>query len=209
MSGKQQAGAVDGALGAAPLKLRVHDAKDLRALATCLQDALVPLADVAYLKSEKRFVMVANRFMWERGAEDAPAPEPAPEPVAANGAASGAASGDQSADAGFEEADAGPLYYRVNCAVCFDRVRKVRFRGLDPREKGQILNLLTIEVAPGEPGEVAPGAVLLVFSGGGTIRLEVRNIRCHLEDLGEPWPTRWRPSHAEPESGSEPAPESV
>jgi hypothetical protein len=189
VSGEPQTGAApDRTLGAAPLKLRVHDATDLRALATCLQDALVPLADVAYLKSEKRFVMVANRFMWERGAEDVPAAEPV--------AASGAADGDQSADAGFEGAEAGPRYYRVNCAVCFDRVRNVRFRGLDPREKDQILNLLTVEAAP--------GTVLLVFSGGATIRLEVRDIRCHLEDLGEPWPTRWRPSHAaaeaEPES---------
>jgi len=188
VTGKQQIGAaVDGALGGAPLKLRVHDAQDLRALATCLQDALVPLADVAYLKSEKRFVMVANRFMWERGAEDVPAPEPM--------AASGPVNGEKGADAGFEEAEAGPRYYRVNCAVCFDWVRNVRFRGLDPREKDQILNLLTVEAAP--------GAVLLVFSRGGTIRLEVRDIRCHLEDLGEPWPTRWRPNHAEAEPESE------
>ncbi len=193
MSGKPQTGAaVDRALGGAPLKLRVHDAKDLRALATCLQDALVPLADVAYLKSEKRFVMVANRFMWDRGAEDAPVAEP----VAASGDRSGAVNGDENADARFEEAEVRPLYYRVNCAVCFDRVRNVRFRGLDPREKDQILNLLTVEAVP--------GAVLLVFSGGGTIRLEVRDIRCHLEDLGEPWPTRWRPSHAAAETESEP-----
>ena len=121
------------------------------------------------------------------------------EPVAATPepmAASGAVNGDEGADARFEEAEAGPRYYRVNCAVCFDWVRKARFRGLDPREKDQILNLLTVEAAP--------GAVLLVFSGGGTIRLEVRDIRCHLEDLGEPWPTRWRPSHAEAEAESEP-----
>jgi hypothetical protein len=25
--------------------------------------------------------------------------------------------------------------------------------------------------------------------------LEVGKIRCHLDDLGEPWPTRWRPGH--------------
>jgi hypothetical protein len=191
VSGKQQAGAAPaGALGGAPLKLRAHDAEDLGALAACLQDALVPLADVVYLKAEKRFVMVANRFMWERGAEDAPAPMAEP----------GAAKGGESADARFEEAEAGPLYYRVNCAVYFDWVRQVHFRGLDPREKDQILNLLTVEV---EPGEAKPGAVLLEFSGGGTIRLEVRGIRCHLEDLGEPWPTRWRPDHDEAEPDSE------
>ncbi len=171
MNGKPQENA------AAPLKLRAHDAEDLGALAACLQDALVPLADVVYLKSEKRFVMVANRFMWERKAQEGPPPEP--EPTA------------QSADTRFEEAEARPLYYRVNCAVYFDWVRNVRFRGLDPQEKDQILNLLTVEAGA--------GAIELVFAGGGTIRLEVRDIRCHLEDLGEPWPTRWRPDHAEPE----------
>ena len=205
MSGKPQAG-VGAAPDGAPLKLRAHDAEDLEALAACLQDALVPLAEVVYLKSEKRFVMVANRFMWERGAADTPAPGTAngaasgattPEPMAERGAANG----DEDADARFEEAQAGPLYYRVNCAVYFDRVRNVRFRGLDPRDKDQILNLLTVEAEP--------GAVLLVFSGGGTIRLEVRDIRCHLEDLGEPWPTRRRPSHADAEPESKSKSESV
>ncbi len=183
MTGEGRAGGVP---GAAPLKLRAHDAEDLRALAACLQDALVPLADVAYLKAEKRFVMVANRFMWERGAR--PAPVPAPEPVEA--------SAEAGADARFDEAEAGSISYRVNCAVTFDRVRNVGFRGLDPREKDQILNLLTIELEPGE--------VRLVFAGGGAIRLEVRDLRCHLEDVGEPWPTHWRPNHAE----AEPDPES-
>ena len=177
MSGVRQAGG-GAAPEHAPLKLRAHDAEDLGALAACLQDALVPLADVVYLKAEKRFVMVANRFMWERGAQAMPVP--------------GATGGEGSTDARFEEAEARPLYYRVNCAVYFDWVRKVRFRGLDPREKDEILNLLTVKAEP--------SAVLLEFSGGGTIRLEVRDIRCHLEDLGEPWPTRWRPSHAESES---------
>ncbi len=176
MTGEGRAGGVP---GTAPLKLRAHDAEDLRALAACLQDALVPLADVVYLKSEKRFVMVANRFMWERSAQEepAPAPELEPEPRA------------ESADARFEEAEARPLYHRVNCAVYIDWVRNVRFRGLDPQEKDQILNLLTVEADS--------DAIELVFAGGGAIRLDVRGIRCHLEDLGDPWPTRWRPDHAE------------
>ena len=178
--------------GTGPLKLRAHDIEDLRALATCLQDALVPVADFAYLKAEKRFVMVANRFKWEGGARMAPgpAPESAPEVARAN----------RDSDAKFEEADGGPLYQRVNCTVCFDWVRNIRFRGLDMRGKDQLLNLLTIEAGP--------GTVTLLFSGGGEIRLEVSDIRCHLEDLGEPWPTRWRPDHAEagppPEPSSKP-----
>ncbi len=178
--------------GTGPLKLRAHDIEDLRALATCLQDALVPVADLAYLKAEKRFVMVANRFKWEGGAQTAPAPaasEPAAPEPAAPGAAPGVVGAERDSDARFEEADGGPLYQRVNCTVCFDWVRKVRFRDLDPRRKDQLLNLLTLEAGP--------GAVTLLFSGGGEIRLEVSDIRCHLEDLGEPWPTRWRPGHAE------------
>ncbi len=178
--------------GTGPLKLRAHDIEDLRALATCLQDALVPVTDLAYLKAEKRFVMVANRFMWEGGAQTAPASapvasEPAPEFARA----------DRGSDARFEEADGGPLYQRVNCTVCFDWVRNIRFRGLDLRRKDQLLNLLTIEADP--------GAVTLLFSGGGEIRLEVSDIRCHLEDLGEPWPTRWRPDHAEAGPPPEPS----
>ncbi len=176
--------------GTGPLKLRAHDIADLRALATCLQDALVPVADLAYLKAEKRFVMVANRFKWEGGAQTAPdsAPEPAVAPEVAGA--------ERDSNARFEEADGGPLYQRVNCTVCFDWVRNIRFRGVDLRRKDQLLNLLTIEADP--------GAVTLLFSGGGEIRLEVSDIRCHLEDLGEPWPTRWRPDHAEPEPEAEP-----
>ena len=46
-----------------PLKLRARDLEDMAVIASVLQDALVPLRDVAFLKREKRFVMVVNRFM--------------------------------------------------------------------------------------------------------------------------------------------------
>jgi hypothetical protein len=174
--------------GRRPLKLRAHDAEDLRALAACLQDALVPLADVAFLKAERRFVMIANRFLWEGAPSAGPEPEPQPEPQPEPGG-----------DARFEDAeDAAPgrVFERVNCGLCFDRVRKVRTRGLDLKQRDQILNLLTLTAAPGE--------ITLVFSGGAEIRLEISQIRCHMEDLGEPWPTRWRPSHGLDDSGDNP-----
>ncbi len=164
------------------MKLRAHDADDLATVAACLQDALVSLSDIAYLKSEKRFVMVANRFKWEMGPDGTPAPPPDPEDDAAF---EGSASGEST----------GPVYERVNCGVCFDRVKNVRFRGLDPKRKDKILNLLTLHAER--------EAVTLVFSGSAAIHLEVSSIRCHLEDLNEPWPTRWRPSHDEGESAAE------
>jgi hypothetical protein len=39
------------------------------------------------------------------------------------------------------------------------------------------------------------GLVNLEFSGGAAIRLEVARILCHARDLGDPWPTPWRPCH--------------
>ena len=42
------------------LRLRAADGDDIPVLSACLQDAVVPVADMAYLPSEARFVMVAN-----------------------------------------------------------------------------------------------------------------------------------------------------
>ncbi len=159
------------------VKLRAHDPLDMEVIATWLQDALVPLADVTYLPRDKRFVMVANRFKWESASTEA-AGEPRPD-----------------GDASFAEEGDAPAYQRVNCGVCFDRVRAVRYRGLDPKDKDHILNLLTIEAEP--------RAITLVFSGGAAIRLEVTTIACHMEDLGEPWPTHWMPNHDETEAAEQ------
>jgi hypothetical protein len=48
----------------AALKLRAEDADDLAVLSACLQDALVPVRDLAYVADQKIFVFVANRFRW-------------------------------------------------------------------------------------------------------------------------------------------------
>ena len=40
-------------------------------------------------------------------------------------------------------------------------------------------------------------AILLEFAGAAAIRLDVARILCRAKDLGEPWPTPWRPRHDE------------
>ena len=51
------------------LKLIALDAEDLSVLSANLQDAVLRVADVAYLPREKRFAAIANRFDWAtRGA---------------------------------------------------------------------------------------------------------------------------------------------
>jgi len=84
-------------------------------------------------------------------------------------------------------------YERVNCAIAFEGVDKVERQGLDRCCLDGIAELLTIEVAD--------GAVLLVFAGGGRVRLAISRLDCHLRDLGEPWPTQWRPRHPDDAGG--------
>ncbi len=154
------------------MKLRALDRYDLEVISACLQDALVPLREVTFLKKEGRFVMVANRFKWELGRD--PAAQAAEQPETAD-------------DARFEDNQSVPPFERTNCGICFDRVKHVRFRGIDLASKHQILNLLAIESGS--------GSIDLLFSDDAAIRLDVSAISCHLEDLGEPWPTRWHPVH--------------
>jgi hypothetical protein len=77
---------------------------------------------------------------------------------------------------------------RIRCGVRFDDVRAVWRQRLSPRDAGRILVLLAAR-------RDTDGAIRLDFAGGAGVRLEVGRILCHLEDLGEPWPTRQKPRH--------------
>jgi hypothetical protein len=46
------------------LKLIALDAEDLAVLSAHLQDAVLRVGDIAYLKGQKRFAAIANRFDW-------------------------------------------------------------------------------------------------------------------------------------------------
>jgi hypothetical protein len=136
------------------LKLRAEDAEDLAVISACLQDALVPVRDFAYVTEDRTFLFVANRFRWEGGVRSAPG------------------------EAGFE---------RILCGITFSEVTAVSYSGFRRSADGRILSLLAIRAEN--------GAVTLEFSGNAAIRLEVARILCHAKDIGEPWPTPWRPLH--------------
>jgi hypothetical protein len=160
----------------ARLKLSARDAEDLQVIAAFCQDALVPLSEMAYLADERRFVLVLNRFRWDR----APGGE---------GQTTGAPAAPQQDAPFLEEDDAGPVYERVLCGLTFENVTAVHSRSIDLRKRQEILAMLTIQYEP--------GTVLLLFAGGGAIKLEVSDMRCFLEDFGPSWPTRRRPSHSD------------
>jgi hypothetical protein len=151
---------------AQPIRLMAKDAADLAVIAACLQDALVPLAEMRFLKAEKRFVLLVNRFRWEQ-AGDAIKPE-------------------LKGDADY--ADAEPDQ-RINSGLCIDGVSVVRSRGIDREKPSKFLSLMTVAL----DGE---NRLNLVFAGGGVIQLEIESLNVFLQDFGEAWPTQWRPDHA-------------
>lgn len=87
---------------------------------------------------------------------------------------------------GCRDADGADLE-RVHAGLRFDGVTAVRHRGIDRSKRDEMLALLAMHPVD--------GGIHLEFAGGGTIRLEAEGILCHLQDLDEPWPTQWRPSH--------------
>lgn len=80
-----------------------------------------------------------------------------------------------------------PGHQRTLCGVTFNGVSAVSYSGFRRSENRRILSLLAIRTG----GE----GILLEFSGGAAIRLEVTHIQCHATDIGEPWPTPWQPRH--------------
>jgi hypothetical protein len=150
-----------------PLRLRVRDAEDLAVLSAHLQDAIVPIVDVAFLAADRRFVLVANRFKWEAGEQPADT-----------------LFGSDEADEG---APAGPVYLRTNCGIRIEHVTAVRSKGVDLRTRSLMLALLAIR----QEG----GAVVLDFAGDIAIALSVEGIDIKAEDVGEPWPTTSFPQH--------------
>ena len=47
------------------LKLIGKNQNDLKVIAAYSQDSIVTVKDIVFLKKNKTFVMIINRFMWE------------------------------------------------------------------------------------------------------------------------------------------------
>jgi hypothetical protein len=88
---------------------------------------------------------------------------------------------------------AAPTYRRRRAALRFERVLACKCRNVDPEGKDNVLNLLAVEFSEGDP---PAGTIILTFSGGGMLRLEVECLECELADLGPVWTTTCCPDHA-------------
>ncbi|WP_339873414.1 DUF2948 family protein [uncultured Brevundimonas sp.] len=82
---------------------------------------------------------------------------------------------------------------RVMAAMQFGDVLAVKSRRL-PRSPETPLELLAIDF---EPGEAPGGRVILMFAGGGDLRIDVECLDAVVADLSERWPARVSPVHAD------------
>ena len=92
-----------------------------------------------------------------------------------------------------------PEFRRRRAALRFERVLTCKCRQVDPAHKDDVLNLLAVEFSE---TEAPSGVVLLEFSGGATVRLEVECLEAELADLGSSWTTGHCPAHVDPGDGA-------
>jgi hypothetical protein len=81
---------------------------------------------------------------------------------------------------------------RLQTGIHFERVSNVRTTGFRPGKPEDVLNLLSIVF---EPTEVPSGEVILTFSGGAGVRLQVECLEAQMRDIGPRWPCGGKPDH--------------
>ncbi|TIT85330.1 MAG: DUF2948 family protein, partial [Mesorhizobium sp.] len=81
---------------------------------------------------------------------------------------------------------------RRQSVLHFDRVLGAKTSGIQRDKPAEVLSLLAVSfVAISKPA----GIIELVFSGGGTIMLDVECIEARLADIGGSWEATSRPVH--------------
>ncbi|WP_428032788.1 DUF2948 family protein [Ancylobacter sp.] len=156
----------------AGLKLIALDSEDLAVLSVHLQDAVVAVSDMTFLPKERRFVLLANRFDWEKAIQ-------------------AEAMADADAPLGAAAAAAGPCVRRRS-GLRFERVLGARVRGIDLKNKQGLLNLLALSF---DEVDTPSGTVTLLFSGGAEVQLDLECMEAALEDLGPAWDAKGTPCH--------------
>ena len=155
------------------LKLIALDDEDLAVVSAHLQDAVVKVGNMAYLPREKRFATILNRFDW-------------------------AAEAKRAAETMAQRKPRIPRRHRSmrrRSALRFERVTAARVMGIDLKSKSTVLALLAISFIPGANSPA--GTVLLTFSGGAQVSLDVECIEGEMRDLGPRWAARRRPEHGD------------
>ena len=78
-------------------------------------------------------------------------------------------------------------YWRTHSALVFNEVKAVHHHKIPLKLPDRVLELLAVTAEK--------DLVTLSFAADRAIRLEIGRLACHLGDVGEPWPTPWKPAH--------------
>jgi len=81
---------------------------------------------------------------------------------------------------------------RTHSALVFNEVAAVRHHNIPLDEPDRMLELLAVTL---DYKGANDRSVTLRFAADRAIRLEIARLACHLGDVGEPWPTPWKPAH--------------
>ena len=106
------------------VRLRAASMPDVEVISALLQDAIIPGEDMTFDRAGRRFVMVANRFCWDRQPLD-----------------------------GVTSETARP-YERRLCGVRIEGVSAVAASGMPAARRGALFNLLAITVSDKTDGRV-------------------------------------------------------
>jgi hypothetical protein len=98
------------------MKLICQDSSEIDVMSACMQDGITSLGDMRLQKSQRRFVVMFTRFMWE-------------ETTGASATSLGKSSG-----------------RRTRCGIHFNDVLSVNLRDIDQSDRSGLLSLLALKV---------------------------------------------------------------
>ena len=147
------------------LRLVAKDEIDLEVVSALLQDAIIAGADMRYDKRHDCFMIVANRFCWERPAL-----------------------------ADVNDSTGGAVRERAVCGVRINNVTTVQKRHWPADWRDAFLNLLALKLVA-MPQQHSGCMIELSFSGGPSLRLIIKQIDIAVGDLDGGRPTNLQPRH--------------
>ena len=147
------------------LRLVAKDEVDLEVVSALLQDAIIAGADMHYDAQYDCFMIVANRFCWERPAL-----------------------------AGMNVSKGEVVRERTLCGLRINHVTAVQKRRWPADWHHAFLNLLALKLL-GVPQQYSGHTMEFSFSGGPSMRLKTKQIEIVFSDLDSGRPTNLQPRH--------------
>lgn len=147
------------------LRLVAKDEVDLEVVSALLQDAIIAGADMHYDAQHEYFIVVANRFCWERPAQS-----------------------DEN------DGNGGALHERALCGMRINHVTGIQKRHWPKDWHSAFFNLLALKLVS-MPQQSDGCVIECSFSAGPSMRLTAKQINIVLGDLDRGHPTNLHPRH--------------